>query len=256
MGPPSIWNLFFSFPLISSDFFSLFFSFPFFSLCSLFSLGFLLKHETGLGLGLRLETWWLMARLVDSVAWACQRGGWFGGLGLPISAWWAWVCGSCRLGFSFAGWVFWVLLLGFRCTAWWWLTAWAWAWVHRVVVGFSGVCRLGFSARRGDGWRLGFTAWWLGFLGFAAWVSMHSVVMVDGLGLGLGSRRGGWVFYWFSTWAWVLPIGFMGFAAWVSVHGVVVVDGLGLGLVSRRGGWKQAWACRSRPGLASLVVNE
>ena len=34
--------------------------------------------------------------------------------------------------------------------------------------------------------RLGFTTWWLGFLGFAAWVSVHDVVVVDGLGLGLG----------------------------------------------------------------------
>ena len=71
------------------------------------------------------------------------------------------------LGFGFAGWVFWVLPLGFRCMAWWWLTAWAWAWVHHVVVGFSRFCQLGF-------------------LGFAAWVSVHCVVVVDGLGLGLG----------------------------------------------------------------------
>jgi hypothetical protein len=39
------------------------------------------------------------------------------------------------LGLGFAGWVFWVLPVGFRCTVWWWLTAWAWAWVHGVVVG-------------------------------------------------------------------------------------------------------------------------
>ena len=225
LGPLSMYTRFFSFPLISSDFFSLFLS----VLSPLSVLSFLFGSVEA-----RNGRVWVGNVVVDG------KTGWFGGLGLSISAWWAWVCGSCRLGFSFAGWVFWVLLLGFRCTAWWWLTAW----VHRVVVGFSGFCRLGFSARRGDGWRLGFTTWWLGFLGFAAWVSMHSVVMVDGFGLGLGSRRGGWVFYWFSTWA------------WVSVHGVVVVDGLGLGLVSRRGGWKQAWACQSRPGLASLVVNE
>uniref|UniRef100_A0A2N9IRQ5 Uncharacterized protein n=1 Tax=Fagus sylvatica TaxID=28930 RepID=A0A2N9IRQ5_FAGSY len=51
-----------------------------------------------MGLGLRLETWWLTARLV-----------------LPV-------------GFDR------VLPVGFGFTAWWWLTAWAWAWVHGVVV--------------------------------------------------------------------------------------------------------------------------
>ena len=48
---------------------------------------------------------------------------------------------------------------------------------------------------------LGFQFCRLGFLGFAAWVSVHGVVVVDGLGMGLGSPRGGWVF-------WVLPLGF------------------------------------------------
>ena len=46
-----------------------------------------------------------------------------------------------------------------------------------MVVGFSGFCRLGF-------------------LGFAAWVSVHGVVVVDGLGLGLGSPCGGWKRVW------------------------------------------------------------
>ena len=49
------------------------------SLLSVLSLRFRLKHETGLGFSLRLETpawWWL-------------RAWWLiGGLGLPISAWW------------------------------------------------------------------------------------------------------------------------------------------------------------------------
>ena len=53
-----------------------------------------------------------------------------------------------------------------------------------VVVGFSVDFRLG----------LGFCR--LGFLGFAAWVSVHGVVVVDGLGMGLGSRRGGWKRVW------------------------------------------------------------
>ena len=125
------------------------------SLCALSaSLGFLLKHEMG----------WLGLADLGVV-----------GLGLrfvPLGF------RFCRLGvLGFAGWVFWVLPLGFQCTAWWWLTAWAWAWVHRVVVGFSGFC-------------------WLGFLCFAAWVLVHDVVVVDGLGLGLGSRRGGWKRVW------------------------------------------------------------
>ena len=59
------------------------------------------------------------------------------------------------------------------------------AWVSILPVGCSGFCRLGF-------------------LGFAAWVSVHGVVVVNGLGLGLGSPRGGWVF-------WFLPVGFFGF---------------------------------------------
>jgi hypothetical protein len=46
------------------------------SLLSMLSLRFLLKHETGLGFGLRLETWWLI-----------------GGLGLP-----AWLIGGHPTG--------------------------------------------------------------------------------------------------------------------------------------------------------------
>jgi hypothetical protein len=55
------------------------------------------------------------------------------------------------------------------------------------VVGLAGVVVVGFSVD----FRLGLGFCRLGFLGFAGWVSMHSVVVVDGLGLGLGSRRGG-----------------------------------------------------------------
>ena len=54
----------------------------FLSLLSVLSLRFLLKHETGLGFSLQLETpawWWLTAWWL------------IGGLGLPISAW---VCRS------------------------------------------------------------------------------------------------------------------------------------------------------------------
>uniref|UniRef100_A0A2N9FM61 Uncharacterized protein n=1 Tax=Fagus sylvatica TaxID=28930 RepID=A0A2N9FM61_FAGSY len=72
---------------------------------------------------------------------------------------------------GFAGWVFWVLPLGFRCTVWWWLTAWAWAWVHRVVVGFSGFCAwVSVHDVVVVGLGLGFTAWWLETgLGFWWW---------------------------------------------------------------------------------------
>ena len=76
-----------------------------------------------MGLGLRLETWWLMARLVDSVA----------GLALGLV-----VCRSRRGG------------LGLRCRD--RPGVWAWTW---------------------------------------AWVLVHGVMVVDGLGLGLGSRRAG-----------------------------------------------------------------
>jgi hypothetical protein len=61
----------------------------FLSLHSVLSLRFLLKHETGLGFGLRLETpawWWLTAWwLIGGLGLLSRRGG---GLGLPISAWW------------------------------------------------------------------------------------------------------------------------------------------------------------------------
>uniref|UniRef100_A0A2N9HBM4 Uncharacterized protein n=1 Tax=Fagus sylvatica TaxID=28930 RepID=A0A2N9HBM4_FAGSY len=99
------------------------------------------------------------------------------------------------------------------------------------------------------------------------------MVVVDGLGLGLGSRRGGWKRVWvfgggavglglerggdsvvglagvvvvgfsvdFRLGLGFCRLGFLGFAGWVSVHSVVVVDGLGLGLGSRRGGWKRVW---------------
>jgi hypothetical protein len=55
-------------------------------LCSLFSLGFLLKHETAWVC--RLETWWLTAWWLKR-AWACRSRPGFAnlGLGLPISAW-------------------------------------------------------------------------------------------------------------------------------------------------------------------------
>uniref|UniRef100_A0A2N9GUD1 Uncharacterized protein n=1 Tax=Fagus sylvatica TaxID=28930 RepID=A0A2N9GUD1_FAGSY len=52
----------------------------------------------------------------------------------------------------------------------------AWAWVHRVVVGFSGFCSLGFGARRG-GW-----AWVDGVVVGRVWVFGGGAV-----GLGLGS---------------------------------------------------------------------
>ena len=78
----------------------------------------------------------------------------------------------------------------------------AWAWVHHVVVGFSGFCSLGFGARRG-GW-----AWVDGVVVGRVWVFGGGAV---GLGLGLGSPRGGWVF-------WVLQLGFrvvgLGLTAW------------------------------------------
>ena len=65
------------------------------------------------------------------------------------------------LGLGFAGWVFWVLPIGFRCTAWWWLTAWAWAW-KRVWVFGGGAVGLGLEVIR---W-LGFRWWWF----FGGWV--------------------------------------------------------------------------------------
>ena len=76
---------------------------------------------------------------------------------------------------GFADWVFWVLPVGFGFTAWWWLTAWAWA------------CR----SRRGWFCKLGFLLIFGLDLGFAGWVWVQGVVVVDGLGLGLGSWRGG-----------------------------------------------------------------
>jgi hypothetical protein len=152
---------------------------------------------SGLGFGLVVDwpAWWLIGGLglLISAWWWLIR--W---LGLPISAWWwlirwlglrwvwlfadldvvVWAC-AAEIGL-----VWWLgLRLGFRCTAWWWLTAWAWAWVHRVVVGFSGFCRLGFGARRG-GW---------------AWV--HGVVVVDGVVV--GNRFGFLVVEpWVSAWRW------------------------------------------------------
>jgi hypothetical protein len=60
------------------------------------------------------------------------------------------------------------------------------------VVGLASVVVVGFSVD----FRLGLGFCRLGFLGFAAWVSVHGVVVVDGLGLGLGSRRGGWKRVW------------------------------------------------------------
>jgi hypothetical protein len=72
------------------------------SLLSVLSLHFLLKHETGLGFGLRLETlawWWLTVWwLIGGLGLRSQRGG---GLGLPILRISAWVCRSQpRLAFS------------------------------------------------------------------------------------------------------------------------------------------------------------
>ena len=65
------------------------------SLLSVLSLRFLLKHETGLGFGLRLETpawWWLTAWwLIGGLGLLSRRGG---GLGLPILRILAWVCKS------------------------------------------------------------------------------------------------------------------------------------------------------------------
>ena len=79
----------------------------------------------------------------------------------------------------------WIGGLGLPISAWWWLKAW---YLIRWL-GFSGFCRLGF-------------------LGFAGWVWVHSVVVFDSLGLG-----------------------FLGFAGWVWVHSVVVVDSFGLGFL-------------------------
>jgi hypothetical protein len=128
---------------------------------------------SGLGFGLRWETpawWWLIQWLglrwvwlfadLDVVVWACATE-----IGL---VWW--------LGLG----------LGFRCTAWWWLTAWAWAWVHRVVVGFSGFCRLGFGAWRG-GW-----AWVDGVVVGRVWVFGGGAV---GLGLEVVEPCRIWVFF-------------------------------------------------------------
>ena len=66
----------------------------------------------------------------------------------------------------------------------------------------------------------------LGFLGFTAWVSMHDVVVVDGLGLGLG-------------------------------HGMVVVDSMVVGngfrfLVVEP--WVSAWRWWSRVGSGSFFL--
>uniref|UniRef100_A0A2N9GQ52 Uncharacterized protein n=1 Tax=Fagus sylvatica TaxID=28930 RepID=A0A2N9GQ52_FAGSY len=78
------------------------------------------------------------------------------------------------------------VVVGLGLTAWWlegfgflvvepWVSAWAW--VHRVVVGFSGFCSLGFGARRG-GW-----AWVDGVVVGRVWVFG---VGVRGSRLGLG----------------------------------------------------------------------
>jgi hypothetical protein len=95
-----------------------------------------------------------------------------------------------------------------------------------LVVGFSGFCG-GFLFGLG--------------LGFAGWVSVHSVVVVDGLGLGLGSQHGGWKRVWvFGGGAMGLSlevIRWLGLLAWwwlgfllifLLKHGVVVIRWLGL----------------------------
>jgi hypothetical protein len=102
---------------------------------------------------------------------------------------------------------------------------------------------------RGSRLGLGFTAWWLGFLGFGgwAWVSVHGVVV--GLGLTAWWLEGfGFLVLepWVSAWAWVHRV-VVGFAAWVSVHGVVVglgltawwLEGFGFLVVEP---WVSAWA--------------
>jgi hypothetical protein len=81
----------------------------------------------------------------------------------------------------------------------------------------------------------------LGFLGFAGCVSVHSVVVVDGLGLGLGSRRGGWKRVWVFgggavglgleviRWLGLLAWWWLGFLLiFLLKHGVVVIRWLGL----------------------------
>jgi hypothetical protein len=108
---PIFFSLFSFLPKISLSFFS----FAFCSLFSLCSLLFRLSVEAQNWLGFR---WWLgLADLgvVVTRAWASVHrvvgrvwvfGGGAVGLGLGL--------GSPR-----GGWVFWVLQLGFRCTAWW-----------------------------------------------------------------------------------------------------------------------------------------
>ena len=89
-----------------------------------------------------LSAFWVFCwstKLVDSVvAWACRRGGgWFGGLGFPILAWW-WLMAEHLIRW-----------LGFSILAWWWLTAehlirWlglpisGWFSVYRVIFCRSG----------------------------------------------------------------------------------------------------------------------
>jgi hypothetical protein len=94
-----------------------FLSLPFFSLCSLFSLDFLVVDSVA-------WAWWFgladLGVVVDLsslwVFWWLIRWLGRGGLGLPISAWWLMPIGFsrfCRLGFllifglglGFAGWV-------------------------------------------------------------------------------------------------------------------------------------------------------
>uniref|UniRef100_A0A2N9IVL9 Uncharacterized protein n=1 Tax=Fagus sylvatica TaxID=28930 RepID=A0A2N9IVL9_FAGSY len=78
-----------------------------------------------------LAWWWLGFLLIFLLKHGVVVIRW---LGLP-AWWWLGFLLIFGLGLGFVGWVFWVLPVGFRCTAWWWLTAWAWAWVHGVVVG-------------------------------------------------------------------------------------------------------------------------
>ncbi len=111
------------------------------------------------------------------MAWACRRdGGWFGGLGFPISAWW-WLTAEHLIRW-----------LGFPISAWWWLTAehlirWlglpisGWFSVYRVIF-----CRSLFLLSSGvvvvNGVRYIITSGW--FCLFVCWFCVLVLRLVSG----------------------------------------------------------------------------